>query len=116
MTRLPPIALLGMTSSLGARGHDERASVAAPVHGGVVHLLGVRRRLDERAHRRRPGDVAGRVCPGPEVGRRIHDTVVAHLAMIEGRPPSRIPEAVPGRPIALLVRLLLLVVSLHAWS
>src|SRR5690606_1928678 len=48
-------------SSPSRRLHDELAAAAAAVHPGVVHLLGVRRRIQERARRRRAGEVRGGV-------------------------------------------------------
>ena len=44
----------------------EHAAVALAEHGGVVHLLGVRRRTGEGAGRRGPGQVRGGVAPVPE--------------------------------------------------
>src|SRR4051812_534605 len=74
--------------------HDERAAIAAAVHAGVVHLLGMSWWTNERSSGRCTSEVGGGVGAGPENGRRVDDAIVADLTVIERRPPARIPIAV----------------------
>src|SRR6266540_6908241 len=87
------------------RRHGEHATIAPSLHRRVVHLLGVRRRPDERARRRRARDIGRRVLSGPKDLGGIDDAIVTQLFVIERRPPPAVPAAVV--PAVLIVRLAL---------
>ena len=77
----------------GTTGHREPPAVAAPPHGRVVHLLGVRRRPHEVARRRGPRDIGRSRSPLPEPVARTSGPGRRGSPVVPGRPPpeSQLP-------------------------
>src|SRR5215468_9975332 len=94
---------VGTTTSRIPRRHDERPTIATAVHTGVIHLLGVCRRADERARRRRTCEIRRRIHARPKQRRRVDDAIIADLAVIERRPPARVPRTVCPTSLVLLL-------------
>ena len=73
--------------------HDDLVGRAPPERLRVVHLLGLRRRHDERARRRRARDVGVVVDALPEERRERLDALVAQVLVL-------VPGAAPPPPVA----------------
>src|SRR5215213_9966440 len=77
--------------------HGEHATVTLAEHGRVIHLLRMGRRTGEDTRGGGAGDVRGAVAARPELGRDVDHLVVAHLLVVERRPPPCVPAPVLPR-------------------